>query len=235
MCIQQAGAEALLLPAVEIEPLGPSPELSAVLARLPQCDLAVFVSGNAVRCGWSLIAGAGGWPPGLTAAAVGQATAEALRALGVQQVLAPEEGGDSEALLRLPQLQALSGREVMVFRGVGGREHLAEGLRARGATVRYAECYRRIKPTGASQAVLERIRSGALDAITATSGQGLSNLLDLVGAADSLRSVPLFAMHPRIGEAARALGFKQVVVTDSGDAGLLRGMMTFFSGPAAGA
>jgi hypothetical protein len=32
---------------------------------------------------------------------------------------------------------------------------------------------------------------------------------------------------------ARDLGFAQVVVTQSGDEGLLRGMMMFFSGPAA--
>ena len=73
------------------------------------------------------------------------------------------------------------------------------------------------------------------DGITATSAEGLGNLLELVGeAAPKVRDVPVFAMHARIGDAARALGFRQVVVTDSGDEGLLRGMMMFFSGPAAG-
>jgi uroporphyrinogen-III synthase len=232
--IQEAGGQALILPTVEIEPLGPSAERAAALARLPRCDLAVFVSGNAVRCGWPLIAGAGGWPQGLRAAAVGRRTAEDLRAHGVREVLVPEGGDDSEALLRLPELQDMAGREVVVFRGQGGRELLADALRARGAKVAYVECYRRIKPHTSPQPVLDRIRAGALDAITATSAQGLSNLLDLLGDAGAVRSVPIFAMHPRIGAAAQALGFQQVVVTESGDEGLLRGMMLFFSGPAAG-
>jgi uroporphyrinogen-III synthase len=232
--IQEAGGEALILPTVEIEPLGLSPELAQVLAQLPRCDLAVFVSGNAVRCGWPLIAGAGGWPRGLRAAAVGRSTAEELRALGVQEVLAPEEGGDSEALLRLLEGQDMAGRKVVVFRGQGGRELLADALRARGAEVAYAECYRRIKPAAPSQPVLDRIRAGALDAITATSAQGLINLLALLGDASAARGVPVFAIHPRIGAAAQSAGFRQVVVTDSGDEGLLRGIIIFFSGPAAG-
>jgi uroporphyrinogen-III synthase len=232
--IQEAGGEALILPTVQIEALGTSPELTRALAQLPRCNLAVFVSGNAVRCGWPLIAGAGGWPQGLRAAAVGRGTAEDLRARGVQEVLAPEQGGDSEALLRLLESEDLVGRKVIVFRGQGGRELLADALRARGAEVAYVECYRRIKPAMPSQPLLDRIRAGALDAITATSAEGLSNLLDLLGEPGAVRSVPVFAMHPRIGATARSIGFRQVVVTDSGDEGLLRGIIIFFSGPAAG-
>jgi uroporphyrinogen-III synthase len=219
---------------VEIEPIGPSPGLASTLAQLARCDLAVFVSSNAVRCAWPLIAGAGGWPRGLRAAAVGRSTAEDLRARGVQEVLAPEQGGDSDALLRLLEPQEMVGRKVIVFRGQGGREHLADTLRGRGAEVIYVECYRRVKPAAPPQAVLDRIRAGALDAITATSAQGLINLLDLLDDAGAVRAVPVFAMHPRIGAAAQSIGFRQVVVTDSGDEGLLRGMMIFFSGPAAG-
>jgi uroporphyrinogen-III synthase len=232
--IHEAGGEALLMPTLEIEPIEASPELDRVLSRIDDAALAVFVSANAVRCGWPLIETRGGWPTGVRAAAVGRGTAQALRAHGVAVIIAPEGDGDSEALLALPQLREVGGWRVIVFRGVGGRELLAQALRARGAEVEYAECYRRAKPADAPAAVLGRLREGTLHAITATSGEGLANLLDLLGdAASRALSVPVFAMHARIGERARDLGFAQVVVTQSGDEGLLRGMMMFFSGPAA--
>jgi uroporphyrinogen-III synthase len=232
--IHEAGGEALLMPTLEIEPIDASPELERVLSRIADCVLAVFVSGNAVRCGWPRIEARGGWPAGLRAAAVGRGTAQALRAHGVREVIVPDGDADSEALLALPQLRDVRGWRVIVFRGVGGREQLAQALRARGAQVEYAECYRRSKPADAPTAALGRLRAGTLHAITATSGEGLSNLLELLGDAAPLAlPVPVFAMHAHIGERARALGFAQVVVTQSGDEGLLRGMMMFFSGPAA--
>jgi uroporphyrinogen-III synthase len=232
--IHEAGGEALVMPTLEIEPVEAAPQLARAVSRLRQCALAVFVSANAVRCGWPLVEAGGGWPAGLRAAAVGRGTEHALRAQGVTDVIVPAGDGDSEALLAMPELREVRGSRIVVFRGVGGRELLAQTLRARGADVEYLECYRRARPGAAPPEVLARLRAGALHAITATSGEGLANLLELLGDAAPLAlAVPVFAIHPRIAERARALGFAQAVVTQSGDEGLLRGMMVFFSGPAA--
>jgi uroporphyrinogen-III synthase len=232
--IHEAGGEALLMPTLEIEPIEGAPELGRIVSRLADCALAVFVSANAVRCGWPLIEAHGGWPAGLRAAAVGRGTEQALHAHGLRDVIVPAGNGDSESLLAMPELREVRGWRIVVFRGVGGRELLAQALRARGADVEYVECYRRAKPGAVPPALLARLRTGTLHAITGTSGEGLANLLESLGEAAPLAlSIPVFAIHPRIAERARALGFAQAVVTQSGDEGLLRGMMLFFSGPAA--
>ncbi|WP_296815495.1 uroporphyrinogen-III synthase [Thiobacillus sp.] len=64
---------------------------------------------------------------------------------GVEDVVTPD-GQDSEAVLALPQLQAVAGRQVVIVRGVGGRALMADTLRARGADVHFMECYRRTCP-----------------------------------------------------------------------------------------
>jgi uroporphyrinogen-III synthase len=232
--IHEAGGDAVLMPTVEIEPIDPSPQSRVQVAQLRECDLAVFVSVNAVRCAWPLIEAAGGWPPELRAAAVGRSTADELLARGVKNLLVPVARSDSEALLCLPALQHVRGWRTLVFRGQGGRELLADTLRGRGAQVEYVECYRRVKPSAPTHSLDERLRAGTLDGITATSAESLRNLVELLGEASPFAlPVPVFAMHPKIAAAARTLGFGQVVLTESGDEGLLRGMMMFFSGPAA--
>ncbi len=64
---------------------------------------------------------------------------------GFAEVIAPQDGFDSEAVIALPEFaaDAVRGRKVLIFRGDGGRELLADTLRERGASVEYVTCYRR--------------------------------------------------------------------------------------------
>ncbi|MCX7139646.1 MAG: uroporphyrinogen-III synthase, partial [Proteobacteria bacterium] len=144
--IRAAGAEPVLFPTLEILEATDSRPLAALLERLDLFDLAVFISANAVHRGLSQVGARSSWPPGLRVAAVGSASARALHSHGFEAVIVPAQGFDSEALLALPELQDVAGKRVVIFRGDGGRELLGDTLRARGAAVEYAACYRRALP-----------------------------------------------------------------------------------------
>jgi uroporphyrinogen-III synthase len=218
--IRAAGGEALVFPVLEIEPVAPDAQARAVLSTLGAAHLAVFISANAVEHGLRLVRAAGGWPATLTAVAVGAATASALRAQGVDRVLVPEHGADSEALLALPEMQSVGGQRIVIFRGVGGRELLADTLRSRGAQVAYVQCYRRGKPALDVSPVTERLRTRTLHAVVAASGEALANLVELLPD-PALLELPLCIAHPNVARTAHDLGFRRVQAATGGEAGLL--------------
>lgn len=220
--IQQAGGEPVVFPAIEIvEPANPQ-ELAALVSTLHQFDFAIFISPTAVSRAFQHIPH---WPPELHAAAIGSGSAQALHQTGIQRVIAPAHGNDSEALLALPEMQQVSGKHVIIFRGEGGRELLGNTLRQRGAQVEYAECYRRAKP----QADIAPLLQQHLDAVVVTSREGLQNLHDMLGAKwAALQPLPFFMPHPRIASAANLLEIQQTIVTTGGDAGCIKAMAQHF-------
>lgn len=225
--LEQAGARPLLFPLLAI---APTPNLGALansLSRLDDIHLLIFISPNAVRYGLQQLATYGGLPPGLPVACVGQGTARVFtEQAGRAPDLVPQQGHDSEALLGLPGLQpeAIAGRKVLIVRGEGGREHLAESLRARGAQVGYAEVYRRVKPDNDVETLLGPLRQGKIDIISVTSSEALDNLLEAgTGERERLQATPLVVFHQRIADAARDRGFHGPVLVCErpGDDGLL--------------
>lgn len=225
------GGSPLLFPLLEISPAADPRPLADAVARLADYTLAVFISPNAVDHALPAIFARGPWPAGLRPAAVGQGTVRALAAQGINGCVAPTERFDSEALLALPALAAeqVGGRRVAIFRGDGGRELLAETLRARGATVDCVTCYRRSGPATGSESLLAAWRAGRLDALTVSSSEGLRHLFDLLDGEgrDYLARTPLFVPHARIAESAAALGLHQIILTEAADEGLVAGLRAY--------
>ena len=216
------GATPIVFPAIVILPPDDRPALERIHARLAQYDLAFFVSANAVEYGAPDPAR---WPARLVAFAPGPGTAQALAAVGIDDVRVPAARFDSEGLLELPELCDVAGRRAVLFRGEGGRDQLASTLRARGATVDEVACYRRAPPSGA-QGLAEALREGRVDAVTLTSSEGVDNLWRLLDeeGRTMLARVPSFAPHERIAAHAKTLGLR-AVATAGGDAGLVAGLL----------
>ncbi len=224
-----AGARSIVFPTIEILAPADAPALAAVIDRLERFDLAVFVSPNAAREGMQAIKARRAWPAGVQAATVGRGGERELVRQGIAGVIAPARF-DSEALLEMPALQAVAGKNIVVFRGDGGRELLGETLRARGAAVEYAACYRRALPQADAAPLLAAWAGGEIDAVTVTSSEGLRNLCTLIGAAgrEYLQQTPLFVPHARIERAALEAGCAQVGLTAQGDDGLIAGLIAWF-------
>jgi len=231
--LQALGATPMLFPALAIVGLPQSEELRTCLARIARYDRAVFVSPSAVQFGLAMLPAEA--VACIKAAAVGKGTAAALRAAGCRNVLAPENGADSEHLLALPEFAPeagsnLAGQRVVIFRGEGGRELIADTLRARGAEVDYAQCYRRACPQTDPAPLLQAFAEHRIQAITAFSGETLDNLLDLLGpeGSESARELPLFVPHVRIAQHAQSRNFVQAITTAPGEDGVLAGLVEYF-------
>jgi uroporphyrinogen-III synthase len=227
--IAEAGGEAVRFPALAIEAPADLARVKDVLTRLRSFDLAVFVSPNAVDHGFALLGTT--WPPSVPVAAMGEGSAAALRRQGITAVIVPSLGADSESLLATPQLKNVRGKRVLILRGEGGRELLAEELQRRGARVTYAECYRRVQPRIDPAALIARWEQGGLHAVTVMSGATLDNLWAMLGPRGQrlLRVTPVFVPHTSIAERAEHLGLTEVAVTPAGEGGVLRGLSEWFS------
>lgn len=227
--IAALGGEPVELPAIEIRPPADTAPLTALVARLDEYDLAVFISVNAVQYGLEFILARRSWPQQLQIAAVGLASNAALERYGLYASLVPEHEFSSEGLLALAALADMHGRRVVILRGNGGRETLYETLTARGAAVDYVEVYRRARPEADPAQIATLLAPGQLDAITVTSNETLQNLYDMAGPAGQplLREIPLVVASPRQAALAARLGFRQgaVIAGHASDEALIAGIV----------
>ncbi|MDG4548843.1 MAG: uroporphyrinogen-III synthase [Candidatus Contendobacter sp.] len=232
--IEQHGGVVIRCPALVIgEPRDWTPAL-AIFDRLADYNLAIFTSANAVDRAMPPIRERGGFPSGLEIAAIGPATARALARHGVDLCLQPEQGFTSEALLALPRFQRVTSQAIVIVRGEGGRELLAETLTARGARVEHAEVYRRERPALDAAALLERWRRGEIGAVIVTSSESLSNLFDLLGVAgqDYLRQTPVIAVSARTAQTAANFGCHHpLLAREASDAAIAAALLCLVANP----
>ena len=133
------GAQTIPLPLLSISPPSegaPAAKLRRSLLELDLFDSLLFVSTNAVRAGVASIEDY--WPQfpvGLHILAIGPSTAALARELLGCDVAVAAGGSSSEELLASGLLGDLKGKRVGIFRGEGGRDALAEGIRQRGGPV----------------------------------------------------------------------------------------------------
>lgn len=214
--ITALGGQPIMLPLLDIAAVENPHVLHQQLTHLSEFDLVIFISPNAVQYGMAAIAAAHASLP-KKVATIGASSAQSLRELGVQNVLAPTLQSDSEALLALPELREMHAQRVMILRGDGGRELLGDTLTARGASVEYASCYQR----SAAHVTVAALLGARADVITITSSEALTYLRAMLDTHLALLATPLLVPHARIAALATQQGWQNVILTGAGDAGLL--------------
>ncbi|MET3447705.1 fused uroporphyrinogen-III synthase HemD/membrane protein HemX [Ralstonia sp. 1138] len=244
--LERHGMRTHQFPLLDIAPTPNLDDLRAALSDPSRYALVVFVSPNAVQQAFAAMPEGFRWPQEVPVAVVGPASAQALATHGVappaHRVIKPDTHADdarqdSEALYERLDVPSLGGREVLIVRGNGGREWLADQLREAGASVRTVEAYRRSVPVPDAAAWLAlRAVLSARHAWTLTSSEAVRNLDELARAnlspadLDTLHGAPCFASHARIVEQAKSLGFRDVTLTGAGDDRLLASVLAW-AGP----
>lgn len=212
--LQAHGIEARALPLIGIGPPRDAEPVHAAWRRLPHCRLVVFVSPNAAEQFFALRPDGIVWPGGVQAGSPGPGTTRCLRALGVpaEAIVEPAADApqfDSEALWARLATQDWRGAEVLVVRGEGGREWLADTLRAHGAQIGFVAAYTRGAPQldAAAQALLaDAIAQPRAHLWFFSSSEAIDHLGALAPQARWAAARAL-ATHPRIAARARAAGF----------------------------
>ncbi|HEY1608021.1 MAG TPA: fused uroporphyrinogen-III synthase HemD/membrane protein HemX [Paraburkholderia sp.] len=228
-------------PLITIAPVNDDTALADALTSLDRYALVVFVSPNAVDRAFARYAAVSSiWPHALPVAVVGPASVAALARHGVtgpnHHVISPPVSADeeparfdSEALFAALEAAfgpaGFDGKRVLIVRGDGGREWLADRLREAGAEVEAVAAYRRLVPDPSigTWEQVHALLAGAPHAWLVTSSEGVRNLEELAhehltaGEIVQLKHAPLVAPHPRIAQTARGLGFDTITVSGAGD------------------
>ena len=206
--ILTSGGQVISFPVIDIVPID--------MKTWPQCDLAkqdmiIFVSRNAV----SNFVGTLTSPLAeqIQLVSVGAGSAASMHAHGLRVDIQPDQSIGSEGLLLMPEFDKVAGKNVLIIRGKGGRELLADTLVERGATVKYLEVYVRALPKPSVEQCALALTS---DCIVCTSVEGVKNLsLLLQKGLKTLLDKPMLVVSERIKKAAQTLGFQRIIVTSN--------------------
>ena len=225
--IESNGGQAVRLPTIDIQQPDEKEKVTQLLDDLSKFQIGIFVSRNAVQWTLSLCGDKKDQLQKLTLIATGVTTAEELQQAGVGQPVYAKGQAKSESLLDLSDLQnsVVRNKNIIIFRGQGGRELLASTLRERGAHVEYAEVYKRVCPHY-DRSIIDSIWTfDKPDIIVTTSCEALQNLLDMLSSAQKeiLLHKQLVTIGTRIVEMAKKIGFKeQILLADeTSDIGIL--------------
>jgi len=191
----------------------PGSELAALTERLSQADIVISISVAAVQYASEQLAQQQtNWPPHCTYLAVGATTAAQWQQQGVT-VISPTDAR-SEGLLALPVLQSAAGKRILILRGNGGRELLADGLCQLGAQVSYLECYRRHYLHTDGTPLLQEWQAAGVDSVIISSSKLFRQLIRLLPETANgwLSSQHWFVPSQRTADELHQAGFNRVTM-----------------------
>lgn len=217
--VSQYGYQPILFPTLEINPLNNTP-------RKTHYDALIFISVNAVEYALAILKNLAS--ENCKIFAVGATTANKLSEYGFKVDAFPSKKASSETLLAIPEVGALANRDILIFRGKGGRETLKEGLKVRNI-VEYVEVYQRVicDATSLHRSALLEFLQNDKGIIIATSVENLNALLLIIekidaSKIDTIKHYPLVVLSERIKKFAKLKSFTQVkVATKTSNEGLL--------------
>ena len=211
--LRALGAEPVEVPVLEIRPPTSFEALDAAFRQIDQFDWLILTSANAVRAfdERATELGVALQTARLKVAAVGEATAAAVRKVGLHVAFVPEEYLAESlvaGLLEGIHLQTI-GVRVLLARAALARDVIPDALREAGIAVDVADAYRNVLPEVAPE-MLRSAVADRIDAVTFTSSSSATHLAEaarLAGVAWPFTGVPAVSIGPITTETLIGLGW----------------------------
>lgn len=183
--LRTMGAQVVQFPTIDITPLDNYAQADAALSRLADYNLIIFTSVNGVTHCWQRLKTLGldaRALAGLHVAAIGPATANALRKQGIEPDFIPEKYvAESVAQGLLKRFgKSLKGMRILLPRAKVARDVLPESLEKAGASVHVLPVYETRPSQSRKQEVLDKLESGTIHCVTFGSSSTVENFLSLV-------------------------------------------------------
>lgn len=236
--------EVLSLPLLTIVPKTDDALVDHIASKLHDADLAIFVSPNAIECVMRLIER--DWqdfsksiiPIGV----MGGSSKLALNNHGIGLEIKPtpivmpqgNEQWDSEGLWHALQGLGWSwqNKKVVIFKGDGGRDWLADTLINAGAQLEAISTYTRVPldiDNPAWQAIHELDFSKSLWLLTSSEAVRYLGSVIQGQFTQSLSSASALCPHHNIADAAQEIGFGEVFATEPGDESLIKASLAWLT------
>ncbi|BBZ62716.1 bifunctional uroporphyrinogen-III C-methyltransferase/uroporphyrinogen-III synthase [Mycolicibacterium monacense] len=208
------GALPIEVPTIAVEPPRSPAQMERAVKGLVdgRFQWVVFTSTNAVRAVWEKFNEFGLDArafSGVKIACVGQATAERVRAFGINPELVPTGEQSSLGLLdEFPPYDDIFDpvNRVLLPRADIATETLAEGLRERGWEIEDVTAYRTVRAAPPPASTREMIKTGGFDAVCFTSSSTVRNLVGIAGKPHARTIVA--CIGPKTAETAAEFGLR---------------------------
>ncbi len=181
--LSAAGARCLEVPTIEIGPPDDFGLLDQALNNLSPYHWVIFTSANGVAAFMARLLAQGKDVRalgGAKIAAIGPATAESLRAYGLNADVVPP-AFKAEVLLETLSPHVTPGSRMLLARAQIAREVLPEGLLRLGARVDVVPVYKARPPAGMPPEAEASLKEGRVDILTFTSSATVHNFVKLLG------------------------------------------------------
>ncbi len=206
------GAEVIQFPTIDIQPILDTEQISHAIHNIGSYDWIIFTSANGVRFFWERLLlhnmDARAFS-GVSIAAIGPATAEAIKEKGIQPDFVPDAYIAESVAAGLIGL-GIHGKRILIPRAREAREVLPEELVKAGAFVDVLHVYETKPAVSLRDEVLERIEAGNLDCITFGSSSTVDNFFEQIPV-EVLRkyTLPKFAaIGPITSDTLKKYGFE---------------------------
>lgn len=205
--LRDRGFAPVIVPTVAIDTASAVAELDAAMESFDGAGWLILTSANGAEALAARLAATGHQlPDTMRVAAVGPATADALRTTGIRVDHVPDE---YLTVAIADGLDDVRGQRVVLARADAATPDLRDALLERGALVEEVVAYRTVEGPAPSRDALRAALHGELAGMAFTSSSTVRGLLRLASSVDRQRArcIPAFCIGPVTAETARHFGF----------------------------